>query len=231
MEEVAMALAKYKEKREIKHNTDNIVKEYEKTFKEDKNADELIEEQNKIEQNNKDSKLNDFKNFLNNADIKSNNYNQNDDDNNLINENRRNKSRLNATNNSGANNNMELKKISPRFPKCFSNINNKIVYSKIQNKNDLISNEEKEKMKSKENNNDKEANTQDNNNNVNLDDLILGKQENNFKLLLKANKDELFEKIKKDQDKTLKIKYDTVALNIVNDRVLKARIQCQNLWC
>ena len=232
MEEAAMARAKYKEKREIKFNTDNIVKEYEKTFKTDKDAEELIEEQNKIEENNKDSKENDFKNInssykgpLNNADI---NNNANDDNNNnLINENDRNKSGLNATNKSGANinNNVELKKISSKFPNCFSNINNKIVYSKIENKNDLISNEEKEKMKNKENNNDEEANEQDNNNNVNIDDLILDKQENNFKLALKANKDELFEKIKKDQDKTFKIKYDTVALNVVNDRVLKARIQ------
>ena len=232
MEEAAMARAKYKEKREIKFNTDNIVKEYEKTFKTDKDAEELIEEQNKIEENNKDSKENDFKNInssykgpLNNADI---NNNANDDNNNnLINENDRNKSGLNATNKSGANinNNVELKKISSKFPNCFSNINNKIVYSKIENKNDLISNEEKEKMKNKENNNDEEANAQDNNNNVNIDDLILDKQENNFKLALKANKDELFEKIKKDQDKTFKIKYDTVALNVVNDRVLKARIQ------
>ena len=232
MEEAAMARAKYKEKREIKFNTDNIVKEYEKTFKTDKDAEELIEEQNKIEENNKDSKENDFKNInssykgpLNNVDI---NNNANDDNNNnLINENDRNKSGLNATNKSGANinNNVELKKISSKFPNCFSNINNKIVYSKIENKNDLISNEEKEKMKNKENNNDEEANAQDNNNNVNIDDLILDKQENNFKLALKANKDELFEKIKKDQDKTFKIKYDTVALNVVNDRVLKARIQ------
>ena len=232
MEEAAMARAKYKEKREIKFNTDNIVKEYEKTFKTDKDAEELIEEQNKIEENNKDSKENDFKNInssykgpLNNADI---NNNANDDNNNnLINENDRNKSGLNATNKSGANinYNVELKKISSKFPNCFSNINNKIVYSKIENKNDLISNEEKEKMKNKENNNDEEANAQDNNNNVNIDDLILDKQENNFKLALKANKDELFEKIKKDQDKTFKIKYDTVALNVVNDRVLKARIQ------
>ena len=232
MEEAAMARAKYKEKREIKFNTDNIVKEYEKTFKTDKDAEELIEEQNKIEENNKDSKENDFKNInssykgpLNNADI---NNNANDDNNNnLINENDRNKSGLNATNKSGANinNNVELKKISSKFPNCFSNINNKIVYSKIENKNDLISNEEKEKMKNKENNNDEEANAQDNNNNVNIDDLILDKQENNFKLALKANKDELFEKIKKDQDKTFKIKYDTIALNVVNDRVLKARIQ------
>lgn len=204
MEEAAMARAKYKEKREIKFNTDNIVKEYEKTFKTDKDAEELIEEQNKIEENNKDSKENDFKNInssykgpLNNADI---NNNANDDNNNnLINENDRNKSGLNATNKSGANinNNVELKKISSKFPNCFSNINNKIVYSKIENKNDLISNEEKEKMKNKENNNDEEANAQDNNNNVNIDDLILDKQENNFKLALKANKDELFEKNKK----------------------------------
>ena len=46
-----------------------------------------------------------------------------------------------------------------------------------------------------------------------------------YKLSLKANKSELFDKIKKEQDRTLKIKYDTVALNMVNDRVLKTRIQ------
>ena len=44
-------------------------------------------------------------------------------------------------------------------------------------------------------------------------------------MTLKANKTELFEKIKKDQNDTNKIKFDTVAYSLVNDRILKARIQ------
>ena len=63
MDEAAMAKAKYKEKREIKFNIVNIVKEYEKTFKIDKDADQLIDEQIKIEENNKDTKINEFKNI------------------------------------------------------------------------------------------------------------------------------------------------------------------------
>ena len=63
MDEAAMAKAKYKEKREIKFSIDNIVKEYEKTFKVDKDADQLIEEQKKLEENDKDWKIKEFKNI------------------------------------------------------------------------------------------------------------------------------------------------------------------------
>ena len=38
MDEAAMAKAKYKEKKEIKFNIDNIVKKYEKTSKIDENV-------------------------------------------------------------------------------------------------------------------------------------------------------------------------------------------------
>ena len=50
MDEAAMAKAKYREKREIKFNIDNIVKEYEKTFKIDnlKLVPCLVNEINKI---------------------------------------------------------------------------------------------------------------------------------------------------------------------------------------
>ena len=59
MDEAAIAKAKYKEKREVKFSINNIVKEYEKTFKVDKTADELIKEQMELEQN-KDTRINDF---------------------------------------------------------------------------------------------------------------------------------------------------------------------------
>ena len=59
MDEAAIAKAKYREKREIKFGIDNIVKEYEKTFKKDKTADELIKEQKEKEEN-KDNRINEF---------------------------------------------------------------------------------------------------------------------------------------------------------------------------
>ena len=211
MDEAAIAKAKYKEKREIKFNIDNIVKEYEKTFKIDKNADELIDEQNKIEENNKDSKINEFKNI--NLSYKTSLGGSGNKNN--INDNIKMDSELNIDKKI-KNNNIELNKISSKFPNCFTNINNKIIYSNIENKNDLINKNEK---------NNKEDKKIDDDENNNINDLISEKQENNYKLSLKANKSELFDKIKTDQDKTLKIKYDTVALNVVNDRVLKTRIQ------
>ena len=45
MDEAAIAKVKYKEKGEVKFSIDNIVKEYEKTFKFDETADEIIKEQ------------------------------------------------------------------------------------------------------------------------------------------------------------------------------------------
>ena len=147
MDEVAMAKAKYKEKREIKFNIENIVKEYEKTFKSDKDADELIEEQNKMEENNKDYKINEFKNI--NLSYKNSLYgsgstnNLNEESNSKIN---RNNSGLNIDN-KNINNNVELNKISSKFPNCFSNINNKIIYSNIENKKDLIRKEDQNQKK------------------------------------------------------------------------------------
>ena len=211
MDEAAMAKAKFKEKREIKFNIDNIVKEYEKTFKTDKTADQLIDEQKVMEENNKDSKINEFRNI--NLSYKkggiSNKSNDVSCDENLT-SNKNNNIDMNTDNKNSPTKKVELDKISSKFPNCFSNINNKIVYSNIENKNDLLS--KKEKLQINENNN-------------NVKDMKPEEQDNDYKLSLKANKSELFDKIKKDQDKTLKIKYDTVALNLVNDRVLKTRIQ------
>ena len=51
------------------------------------------------------------------------------------------------------------------------------------------------------------------------------KKEDNYKISLKANKSELFEKIKKEQEQTSKIKYDTVSRNAVNDYFFKTRVQ------
>ena len=123
MDEAAIAKAKYKEKREIKFNIDNIVKEYEKTFKIDKNADELIDEQNKIEENNKDSKINEFKNI--NLSYKTSLGGSGNKNN--INDNIKMDSELNIDKKI-KNNNIELNKISSKFPNCFTNINNKIIY-------------------------------------------------------------------------------------------------------
>ena len=219
MDEAAMAKAKYREKREIKFNIDNIVKEYEKTFKIDKNAEQLIEEENKKEENNKDSKINEFKNinlnFKNSLGGSSSKNNINENDISNLN---RNNSGLNLSNKNIKNNNVELNKISSKFPNCYTNINNKIIYSNIENKNDLINKKENEKENDKNN----EENMEQNNNLNNIEEK---ESENNYNLSLKANKSELFDKIKKDQDRTLKIKYDTVALNVVNDRILKTRIQ------
>jgi len=80
-----------------------------------------------------------------------------------------------------------LNKISSKFPNCFTNINNKIIYSNIENKNDLVN--------KKENENDKnnEEVTEQNNNINNLEEK---EPENNYNLSLNANKDELFDKIK-----------------------------------
>ena len=141
MDEAAMAKAKYREKREIKFNIDNIVKEYEKTFKIDKDADQLIDEQIKFEENNKDSKINEFKNInltyknpLNGSDSKSNiNIYENSDKNIKNNSNSK---------NTYINNNAELNKISGKFPNCYSNMNNKVIYSNIENQRELINKKE-----------------------------------------------------------------------------------------
>ena len=80
MDEAAIAKAKYKEKREIKFSIDNIVKEYEKTFKVDKTADELIKEQMLLEEN-KDNRVNEFINanlaYKNSLPMNNNNNNTN----------------------------------------------------------------------------------------------------------------------------------------------------------
>ena len=222
MEEAAIAKAKYREKREFKFNIDNIVKEYEKKFKIDKNAEEIIQE-NKIKEIEKNSKIKDFKNI--NSSYKD-----------LFNS-RNNKKPINENNKSiqKINNNIELNRISTKFPNCFSNINNKILYTKIKGRNksaptckeEIDKETEKEKeIKNNDNNDNNNKEEQNKIKNDNLENnLISEKKEDNYKLSLKANKSELFEKIKKDQDQTSKIKYDTVALNVVNDRVFKTRIQ------
>ena len=225
MEEAAIAKAKYKGKREFKFNIDNIVKEYEKNFKINKDAEKIIKE-NKIEENNKDAKIKDFKNI--NLSYK-----------NLLNS-RNNKNSINDQDNKNIkkiSNNIELNRISSKFPNCFSNINNKIIYTRIKNRNKSVPTTreeiEKEKEKEVEKNNDNEAIINENENNEqnkirndNIEnDLILEKKEDNYKISLNANKSELFEKIKKDQEQTSKIKYDTVSLNVANDRVFKTRVQ------
>jgi len=222
MEEAAIAKAKYKGKREFKFNIDNIVKEYEKNFKINKNAEKIIQE-NKIKENNEITKINNFKNI--NLSYKD-----------LLNS-RNKKQSINDENNkniSKNSNNIDLNRISSKFPNCFSNINNKMLYTKIKNRNRSVPTNREEIQKEKEinHNNDEKVEYENNNNQQNIiknekieNNLNLDKKEDNYKISLKANKSELFEKIKKDQEQTLKIKYDTVAFNAVNDRVFKTRVQ------
>ena len=133
------------------------------------------------------------------------------------------------------NNNIELNRISTKFPNCFSNNNNKIIYTKIKNRNKSVptNREEIEKeLEAEENHNNDIIDNENNNNEQNdiKDDniennLISEKKEENYKISLKVNKNELFKQIKKDQEETSKIKYDTVSHNFVNDRVFKTRVQ------
>ena len=246
MDEAAIAKAKYREKREIKFSMDNIIKEYEKTFKVDKTADEIIKEQNDKESN-KDNRLKEFLNanlsyknaipanvnininnsstlndaFKNSKSIININNNQNNSlnsDNNKIS-----KINLNITNTDA----LEVNKISGKFPNCFTNINNKVIYSKIENKDDFIKIEEEIPVQKEEDQDNEEENNDDEYKVkiIKKKDILPKNEEKKFNLTLKANKTELFDKIKKDQNETNKIKYDTVAYNLVNDRILKARIQ------
>ena len=109
-----------------------------------------------------------------------------------------------------------------------------MLYTKIKNRNRSVPTNREEIQKEKEinHNNDEKVEYENNNNQQNIiknekikNNLNLDKKEDNYKISLKENKSELFEKIRKDQEQTLKIKYDTVALNVVNDRVFKTRVQ------
>ena len=243
MEEAAIAKAKYREKREIKFNIDNIVKEYEKTFKTDKTADDLIKEQKELEEN-KDNRINEFimanlnnkntfplnvnTNLMSNSSMteafKNSNMNNNKTNNSLINSDANNKTSKNNlnTSNTGA---FEVNKISSKFPNCFTNINNKVIYSRIENKDEFVQNEEENVIKKEDNNEEEDEFAEAKKVIIVKKDILPKKEEKKFNLSLKADKYELFEKIKKDQNETNKLKFDTVALNLANDRILRARIQ------
>ena len=176
MDEAAIAKAKNKEKREIKFSIDNIIKEYEKTFKVDKTADELIKEQKEKELN-KDNRINEFinsnlayKNSLpltHNSNIMSNlsvneTFKITNNNNKSINFNNQSNSFINGDNvniqnktSKISNNNtiLEFNKISAKFPNCYTNINNKVIYSKIENKDDFAQVEEELQEKIEENDN------------------------------------------------------------------------------
>ena len=121
---------------------------------------------------------------------------------------------------------LKVNKISAKFPNCFTNINNKVIYSRIENKEDFVKQEEEIVVKKEENLENKEE-TQGEEKKVVIikKEISPQKEEQKINLSLKVDKTELFEKIKKDQNETNKLKFDTVAINLVNDRVLKARIQ------
>ena len=253
MDEAAIAKAKYREKREIKFSIDNIIKEYEKTFKVDKTAEQLIKEQKEKELN-KDNRINEFinanltyKNSLpitynsnlispnetfkisNNTNRSMNNNNQTNSFINLENANnpRTSKNIINNNNTNKMNYTgiLEFNKISGKYPNCFTNINNKVIYSKIENKDEFVKVEEEVPVKNEENEENDEDQLEEKKIIIIKKDILPKKEEKKFNLTLKANKTELFDKIKKDQNETNKIKFDTVAYNLVNDRILKARIQ------
>ena len=253
MDEAAIAKAKYREKREIKFSIDNIIKEYEKTFKVDKTAEQLIKEQKEKELN-KDNRISEFinanltyKNSLpitynsnlispnetfkisNNTNRSMNNNNQTNSFINLENANnpRTSKNIINNNNTNKMNYTgiLEFNKISAKYPNCYTNINNKVIYSKIENKDEFVKVEEEVPVKNEENEENDEDQLEEKKVIIVKKDILPKKEEKKFNLTLKANKTELFDKIKKDQNETNKIKFDTVAYNLVNDRILKARIQ------
>ena len=253
MDEAAIAKAKYREKREIKFSIDNIIKEYEKTFKVDKTAEQLIKEQKEKELN-KDNRINEFlnanltyKNSLpitynsnlispnetfkisNNTNRSMNNNNQTNSFINLENANnpRTSKNIINNNNTNKMNYTgiLEFNKISAKYPNCYTNINNKVIYSKIENKDEFVKVEEEVPVKNEENEENDEDQLEEKKVIIVKKDILPKKEEKKFNLTLKANKTELFDKIKKDQNETNEIKFDTVAYNLVNDRILKARIQ------
>ena len=253
MDEAAIAKAKYREKREIKFSIDNIIKEYEKTFKVDKTAEQLIKEQKEKELN-KDNRISEFinanltyKNSLpitynsnlispnetfkisNNTNRSMNNNNQTNSFINLENANnpRTSKNIINNNNTNKMNYTgiLEFNKISAKYPNCYTNINNKVIYSKIENKDEFVKVEEEVPVKNEENEENDEDQLEEKKVIIVKKDILPKKEEKKFNLTLKANKTELFDKIKKDQKETNKIKFDTVAYNLVNDRILKARIQ------
>ena len=205
MDEAAMAKAKYKEKRETKFSIDNIIKEYEKTFKVDKSTEQLINEQIKNAENSENNKLSEFKNS-------NNNYSQMQYD------------------------QIDMKKISPKFPNCYTNVNNKVIFTGVENTQDLIAQKDANNQKEqnansnndKKNNNDNniDENLEENKKQVDLKELIIDKQEiKNENVSLKPSKSEIFAKLKDEQEKTNKFKYDTVAFEVVHNPVLKTRIQ------
>ena len=120
---------------------------------------------------------------------------------------------------------LEFNKISAKYPNCYTNINNKVIYSKIENKDEFVKVEEEVPVKNEENEENDEDQLEEKKVIIVKKDILPKKEEKKFNLTLKANKTELFDKIKKDQNETNKIKFDTVAYNLVNDRILKARIQ------
>jgi hypothetical protein len=120
---------------------------------------------------------------------------------------------------------LEFNKISAKFPNCYTNINNKVIYSKIENKDDFAQVEEELQEKIEENDNIDDEQLEEKKVLIIKKDILPKKEEKKYNLALKVNKTELFEKIKKDQNDTNKIKFDTVAFSLVNDRILKARIQ------
>lgn len=205
MDEAAMAKAKYKEKRETKFSIDNIIKEYEKTFKVDKSTEQLINEQLKNAENSENNKLTEFKNL-------NNNYSQMQN-----------------------NNQIDMKKISPKFPNCYTNVNNKVVFTAVENTQDLIAQKEANNLKEQQNQN---SNNNKNNNDTNINpeeekkkevdikELIIDKQEiKNENVSLKPSKSEIFDKLKNEEENTNKLKYDSLAFEVVHNPVLKTRIQ------
>ena len=166
LEDFGKAKAKFNEKKEMKNNLVNIVKYYEKTFKPNKNAEDIINEEEKKEEENE---------------LKTQQKN--------------------------------ILKSQGKFIDNTSNLNNKIIYTRIENlpktesntktfisQNSLTKEEKPESAKSKK------------------------PEKKNLFIELNPKKELNLENIKKLQQKTNIIKNDTIAFAKVNDRVLNARL-------
>ena len=156
LEDFGKAKAKFNEKKEIKNNLVNIVKYYETTFKPNKNAEEIINEEEKKEKENL------FK--------------------------------------TQQRNNLKYK---GKYIDNTTNINNKIVYTRIEN------------LPKKD-----ESESNLNNNKLNEENS----KKKNIKIELNPTKQLNLDYIKQQQQKTNLIKIDTLAFAKVNDRVLNQRL-------
>ena len=166
LEDFGKAKAKFNEKKEIKNNLVNIVKYYETTFKPNKNAEDIINEEEKKEKENL------FK--------------------------------------TQQRNNLKYK---GKYIDNTTNLNNKIVYTRIENLPKKDESDPKKKISQ--------------NSLINLNNNKLNEENSkkkNIKIELNPTKQLNLDYIKQQQQKTNLIKIDTLPFAKVNDRVLNQRL-------